>query len=108
MFDYAAVLDPESVYDVSLGAFREMRASGYVAVGEFHYLHHDQHGRRYDDQNVMAKAVARAAEDAGLAIVLLLAAYHRNGWDGADRPPVGGQRRFCDASVDAYLERVDA
>ena len=27
-------------------------------------------------------------------IVILPAAYHRNGWDGRDRPPVGGQQRL--------------
>jgi formimidoylglutamate deiminase len=43
-----------------------------------------------------------------LEIVLLPAAYHRNGWDGADRPPTAGQRRFCDPDVETFLERVDA
>jgi formimidoylglutamate deiminase len=40
--------------------------------------------------------------------VLLPAAYHRNGWDGWDRPPQPGQRRFCDADVGTFLGRVDA
>ena len=52
--------------------------------------------------------VAEAARAAGLAIVLLPAAYHRAGWDGHDLPPSAGQRRFCDPDVEAYLERVDA
>ena len=39
---------------------------------------------------------------------LLPAAYHRNGWDGGDRPPAGGQRRFCDPDVETFLARVDA
>jgi formimidoylglutamate deiminase len=56
----------------------------------------------------MAHAVAEAAIDQGLPIVLLPAAYHRNGWDGADRPPGEGQRRFCDPDVDTFLARVDA
>jgi formimidoylglutamate deiminase len=56
----------------------------------------------------MAKALAVAAETAGLAIVLLPAAYHRAGWDGGDLPPSDGQRRFCDPSVEAFLERVEA
>jgi formimidoylglutamate deiminase len=56
----------------------------------------------------MAIAVAEAARAAGLVVVLLPAAYHRAGWDGGDLPPSSGQRRFCDAGVDAYLERADA
>jgi formimidoylglutamate deiminase len=56
----------------------------------------------------MAHAVAQAAVQAGLEIVLLPAAYHRNGWDGGDRPPEPGQLRFCDANVETFLARVDA
>jgi formimidoylglutamate deiminase len=57
----------------------------------------------------MAFAVAQAAREAGLEIVLLPAAYHRNGWaDGADVPPEPGQKRFCDPDVESFLARVDA
>jgi formimidoylglutamate deiminase len=57
----------------------------------------------------MAIALADAALEAGLRIVLLPAAYHRAGWaDGADVPPAPGQRRFCDPSAEAFLARVDA
>jgi formimidoylglutamate deiminase len=55
----------------------------------------------------MAKAVAEAAVEAGIDIVLLPAAYHRAGWDGADRPAQGAQRRFADPDVEAFLARVD-
>src|SRR5262249_31880790 len=46
--------------------------------------------------------------EAGLRIVLLPAAYHRNGWDGEDRPPQPGQQRFCDPDVETFLARGDA
>jgi formimidoylglutamate deiminase len=93
--------------EVAERLYREMRAAGYGAVGEFHYVHHQPDGTPYDDPNVMAIAVAEAALAAGLEIVLLPAAYHRNGWDGADRPPHGGQVRFCDPGVETFLERMD-
>lgn len=48
-------------------AFRQMRAAGYGAVGEFHYIPD------------LAEAVVAAASDAGLPIVLIPAAYHRGG-----------------------------
>ncbi len=85
-----------------------MRAAGYGTVGEFHYVHHRPDGTPYEDPNALATTIAEAAQAAGLGIVLLPAAYHRNGWDGADRPPHGGQVRFCDPDVDAFLARVDA
>ncbi|HEX3616347.1 MAG TPA: amidohydrolase family protein, partial [Solirubrobacteraceae bacterium] len=109
MFDTVARLDPESMRTVALAVYTEMVNAGYGSVGEFHYVHHQPDGRPYDEPNAMAIAVAGAAVEAGLEIVLLPAAYHRNGWrDGADGPPESGQRRFCDAEVETFLARVDA
>lgn len=107
MFRLAGALDPGSMRAVAARAYAEMAAAGYGAVGEFHYVHHRPDGTPYED-DPMAHAVAQAAVEAGLAIVLLPAAYHRDGWDGADRAPAPGQRRFCDPDVDAFLARVDA
>jgi formimidoylglutamate deiminase len=108
MFALAGALEPESMRTVAEAAFREMRAAGYGTVGEFHYVHHRPDGTPYEDPNALATTVAEAAQAAGLGIVLLPAAYHRNGWDGRDRPPHGGQARFCDPTVEAFLDRVDA
>jgi len=81
-----------------------MAAAGYGAVGEFHYVHHQPDGTPYDEPNAMAIALAEAAVGCGLEITLLPAAYHRG---GPGRPPDPGQLRFCDPSVEAFLERVD-
>jgi formimidoylglutamate deiminase len=109
MFDTVAGLDPDSMYAVALAAYREMVSAGYGTVGEFHYVHHQPDGTPYEEPNAMAFAVAQAAVEAGLEIVLLPAAYHRNGWrDGADLAPEPGQRRFCDPDVESFLARVDA
>jgi formimidoylglutamate deiminase len=86
-----------------------MRDAGYGVVGEFHYVHHQADGTPYAEPNEMAHAVAEAAVEAGLGIVLLPAAYHRGGWSrGSDLPPAPGQRRFCDPDVETFLGRVDA
>jgi formimidoylglutamate deiminase len=109
MFALAGALDPDSMRDVASRVYVEMAAAGYGAVGEFHYVHHQPDGTPYPgDPNVLAKAVALAGAEAGLEVVLIAAAYHRNGWDRGDRPPEPGQRRFCDPSAEAFLERVDA
>ena len=107
MFRLAGALDPDAMRAVAERVYREMAAAGYGAVGEFHYVHHQPDGTPYDQPNVMAYAVAEAAVAAGIEIVLLPAAYHRDGWDGADRPPQEGQRRFCDPDVETFLSRVD-
>jgi formimidoylglutamate deiminase len=97
MYALADALDPDSIYEASLRCYREMRAAGYGAVGEFHYVHREPDGTPYSDPNAMARAVAAAAHDAGLACVLLPAAYTR-----------GGRPRFCDPDVETFLARVDA
>jgi formimidoylglutamate deiminase len=97
MYAVAERLDPGSMREVAGRVYREMAAAGYGAVGEFHYVHHRPDGTPYEDPNAMALALAQAAGDAGLEIVLLPAAYHR-----------GGARRFRDATVQAFLARVDA
>jgi formimidoylglutamate deiminase len=97
MYALADALDPDSMYEVALRAYTEMRAAGYGAVGEFHYVHHQPDGTPYDDPNAMALAVSAAAQDAGLQCILLPAAYHR-----------GGRPRFLDPDVDTFLARVDA
>src|ERR671919_659663 len=108
MYSLAGELDPDSIERASRATYDEMAAAGYGAVGEFHYVHHRPDGTPYDDPNAMAIAVAEAARAAGLAITLLPAAYNRAGWDKGEVPPAPGQRRLCDHTVDAYLERVDA
>ena len=105
MYRLAGAHDPDSMRAAAGRVYAEMAAAGYGAVGEFHYVHHQPDGTPYDERNAMAIAVAEAALEADLRIVLLPAAYHRAGWN---LPPSPGQRRFCDPHVDAFLERVDA
>jgi formimidoylglutamate deiminase len=104
MYTLAGELDPDSIERASRAAYEEMAASGYGAVGEFHYVHHRPDGTPYDDPNAMAKATASAAREAGLHIVILPVAYARA---GPGQPPEPRQRRFCDPSVEAFLGRVE-
>ncbi len=108
MFELAGSLTPDSMRRLGERAYAEMRGAGYGVVGEFHYVHHQPDGTPYEDPNELACSLATAAQGVGLPIVLLPAAYHRNGWDGVDRPPLAGQRRFCDPDVETFLARVDA
>jgi len=108
MFRLAGSLDPTSMRQLAFETYSEMAGAGYGVVGEFHYVHHQPDGSPYAEPNEMALAVAEAAAEAGLPIVLLPAAYHRGGWDGGDLEPAPGQRRFCDPDVETFLARVDA
>ena len=105
MYAEAQKLNPDILYAHALKTYREMLAAGYTSVGEFHYVHHQSGGQPYADPNAMSEAVIQAGKEAGIRVVLLMTAYAQSGFD---RPPEEEQRRFCDASVDAYLDRVEA
>jgi formimidoylglutamate deiminase len=66
--------------------YGELRANGFTAVGEFHYLGLEE-----------ARAAADAAAEAGVAFVALYACYLR-----------GGIPRFRQESVADYLTQVEA
>jgi formimidoylglutamate deiminase len=66
--------------------YRELRANGFTAVGEFHYLGFEE-----------ARAAAAAAAEAVVAFVCLYACYLR-----------GGIPRFRQESVADYLRQLEA
>src|SRR5207247_10172638 len=76
---------PQLVRREYVEVYRELRAAGYTAVGEFHYLGFEE-----------ALAAVEAAAEAGIRIVLLLAAYGR-----------GGLPRFRQESVADYLRQLE-
>jgi formimidoylglutamate deiminase len=85
MLELAGQQTPERVRTGYEQVYREMRASGYTAVGEFHYLGFEQ-----------ALAAAEAARAAGITFVLLYVAYAR-----------GGLERMRQASPAEYLNQVE-
>src|ERR1044072_5099920 len=68
MLDLAEGLSLEQVRSGYVQVYREMRAAGYTAVGEFHYLGLAE-----------AHTAVESAAEAGIEIVLLLSAYGRGG-----------------------------
>ena len=85
MLELARGQTPESVRAEYAAVYAEMRAAGYTAVGEFHYLGLAE-----------ARAAAEAAREAGVELVLLYVAYAR-----------GGIERFRQGSVAEYLRGLE-
>ncbi len=85
MLELARGQTPGHVRTSYADVYRELRAAGYTAVGEFHYLGLAE-----------ARAAAEAAAEAGIELVLLHVAYGR-----------GGLERFRQASVAAYLRELE-
>ena len=85
MIALAESLTLEEVREAYADAYRELRAAGYTAVGEFHYLGLEE-----------ARAAAAAAAEAGIAFVCLYACYLR-----------GGAGRFRQESPAEYLAQLE-
>jgi formiminoglutamate deiminase len=105
MYEAAAELTPDDYLALATATFGEMARAGITLVGEFHYLHHGPDGTPYADANAMGHALAQAAANAGVRLTLLDTCYLHGGIGAAVE---GVQRRFADASVDAWAARVDA
>ena len=103
MYASAAVLDPDSYRALARAVFSEMLLAGYTAVGEFHYLHNAPGGAAYDDPNAMSAALATAAEEAGIRLVLLDTLYLES---APGRPPDETQVRFSDGSAEQWVGRT--
>jgi formimidoylglutamate deiminase len=104
MYHAATLLSPEDIYATARMAFLEMALSGITTVGEFHYLHHQADGTRYEDANLLAKHVIEAARSVGIRIKLLRTAYQRAGFDQIPNP---GQTRFITLSVDQFIKDTE-
>ena len=61
-------------------------------------------GTPYDDPNLLAKEVVRAANDVGLRIALLRVAYARSGYETEPNPQ---QLRFIETNPETYLKNVE-
>ena len=107
MYALAAHLDPDLYLALARAVFAEMAQAGYTAVGEFHYLHHDQGGRPYVDPNAMGHALIQAASEAGIRLTLIDACYLVGGLSATGHLPLDPvQTRFADADVDHWAARV--
>lgn len=104
MYADAARLGVDEVEALAAWAYADMLRAGFVAVGEFHYLHHDV-GARPLPRPSLSLAHAAAAQRVGIKLVLLECAYLRGGFE---RQLVEAQRRFVFPDAAAFLAHVDA
>jgi formiminoglutamate deiminase len=95
MYVVAERLTPDLYFALARATYREMVASGYTSVSEFHYLHRPE--------PAMGDALRSAAAEAGIAITLLDTCYVSSGF-GA--PPEGVQLRYSDGTAEQWAERV--
>jgi len=106
MYTVAERLNPDRYYELARATYAEMVLAGITHVYEFHYVHHDRSGVPYSDANAMGRAVAAAADAAGIRLTLVDACYLRSGLRAGELAPV--QRRFSDGDVATWADRVRA
>lgn len=108
MYRAAERLNPDNYHRLARAVFGEMVQAGMTSVGEFHYVHNQPNGVRYDDPNAMGVALLAAAEDVGIRITLLDTLYQFGGREaGRYRALEGVQNRFYDQDVASWAGRVD-
>jgi len=85
-------IGPEQLQAIAEQLYLDMLKQGYTGVAEFHYLHHDNNGKHYDDPAEMSHRLIAAARTVGIQITHLPVLYCFS--DFGSKPPESAQRRF--------------
>jgi formimidoylglutamate deiminase len=101
MYRLLGQIGPEQLQAISEQLYIEMLKQGYTSVAEFHYLHHSNDGRPYEDPTEMSQRVIAAAQSAGIHITHLPVLYCHSDFGGG--APEAGQRRFVN-SIEQYQQ----
>ena len=105
MYQTALRISAEQLTLVARQLYAEMLVGGYTHVCEFHYLHHQPDGQPYTERTHMARALAQAAQEAGIGLTLLPVLYERGGFQ---QPTLrADQRRFTTHAEDVAAMRQD-
>ena len=78
-----------------------MLEAGYTSVCEFHYLHNNIDGSPYPNKGEIAVTLARAAENAGISMIMLPVFYNKGGFSQAITKE---QRRFYSESLETFVD----
>ncbi|MFD1553546.1 formimidoylglutamate deiminase [Putridiphycobacter roseus] len=105
MYKLALSISPDDLEGIATQLYAEMLRHGYTNVAEFHYVHHDQNGKEYENLSEMGERLVKAAKNTGIGITLLPIFYQKGGFGKA---ATSGQKRFISADVDAYMRLFEA
>ncbi|UWQ91109.1 formimidoylglutamate deiminase [Rhodobacteraceae bacterium M382] len=92
MYQFMQNVTPEQYQAIAALVFMEMQEAGYASVGEFHYVHHQNGGGRFDQVSELSQRVFSAADQTGIGLTHLPVLYSYGGAGRADLS--GGQMRF--------------
>lgn len=92
MFRFLEALSPDDIEAITAFVQMQMLESGYAAVAEFHYVHHQADGTPYDELSELSARICAASTQSGIGLTLLPVLYQQAGCNGA--PLAAGQVRF--------------
>lgn len=105
MYNLALRINPDQMEAIATMLYSEMVRHGYTHVAEFHYVHHRENGKPYDNLAEMGSRLVSAAKTAGINITLVPIFYQKGGFGVA---PSEKQKRFISSTIDGYLNLLEA
>ena len=100
MYRFVGQITPDDLEAIAAQLYVEMLKSGYTAVGEFQYLHHDRDGSPFGNPAEMTLRTVAAAQETGIGATFLPVLYQYSGF--GEQAPGDGQRRFIN-DADGFL-----
>ena len=105
MYELALNITPDQMEDIAAMLYKEMLRNGYTHVAEFHYLHHNQQGKKYNNISEMGERIIAAANKTGIRLSLV-PIFYQNG--GFGQKAEQDQRRFISNSLEDYSKLLEA
>ena len=103
MYRFLDRLTPDHVAAIAAQTFMEMQQAGYASVAEFHYVHHQKGGQRYDNPIELSLRIFEAAQLTGIGLTHLPVLYS---YGGAGAQPLAGTQLRFGNSVQEYADIV--
>ena len=100
MYHFLEQLSPEQLEAIASQVFMEMLECGYTSVGEFHYVHHQEAGKHYDNIAETSCRIITAAQETGIGLTHLPVFYMQSNLDGSKLSQ--NQLRFGNNSVQYF------
>lgn len=105
MYGLALNINPAQIKKIAAMLYAELIRHGYTNVAEFHYVHHDKNGEKFDNLTEMGEALIEAASDAEIKITLIPIFYQKGGF-GIE--PNERQKRFISKTFEDFRRLFEA
>ena len=105
MYQLALSVNPAQMEIIATMLYAEMLRHGYTEVAEFHYVHHQISGKRYDNKAELGERLIAAAKKVGIKITLIPIFYNKGGFG---QKASSNQSRFLSKNIDDYLDLLAA